>query len=99
MNILGKALSKSLKRRFHRIVLEHAVVLDSIIGWESSLGGWSRVEGILPKVNPNTPNSRVESDRLFDDKGKFMSQCAVLGRGVTGLSVFKDILIFLENFL
>ena len=72
---------------FHKIYIkfsEHAVVLDSIIGWESSLGSWCRVEGILPKVNPNTPNSRIESDRLFDNKGKFMSQCAVLGRGVSG---------------
>ena len=72
---------------FHKIYTnfsEHAVVLDSIIGWESSLGSWCRVEGILPKVNPNTPNSRIESDRLFDNKGKFMSQCAVLGRGVSG---------------
>lgn len=64
------------------VVAEHAVVLDSVIGWESEIGAWSRVEGTLPKINPNMPHARVESDRLFDDKGKFIPQCTVLGRGV-----------------
>lgn len=63
---------------------EHAVILDAVIGWESNIGCWSRVEGTLPKINPNMPHARVESDRLFDDKGKFIPQCSVLGRGVKG---------------
>ena len=69
------------------IFLEHAVILDAVIGWESNIGCWSRVEGTLPKINPNMPHARVESDRLFDDKGRFIPQCSVLGRGVKGILV------------
>ena len=60
------------------------MILDAVIGWESNIGCWSRVEGTLPKINPNMPHARVESDRLFDDKGRFIPQCSVLGRGVKG---------------
>jgi len=65
------------------VVGEHSVILDSITGWESKIGDWSRVEGTLPKINPDQPYSRIESDRLFDDKGRFVPQCSVLGRGVS----------------
>ena len=67
-----------------KLFSEHAVILDAVIGWESNIGCWSRVEGTLPKINPNMPHARVESDRLFDDKGRFIPQCSVLGRGVKG---------------
>ena len=63
------------------------MILDAVIGWESNIGCWSRVEGTLPKINPNMPHARVESDRLFDDKGRFIPQCSVLGRGVKGILV------------
>ena len=64
------------------------MILDAVIGWESNIGCWSRVEGTLPKINPNMPHARVESDRLFDDKGRFIPQCSVLGRGVKGTGFF-----------
>ena len=39
--------------------LENSVILDSIIGWESKIGNWSRVEGTLPKINPDQASGHL----------------------------------------
>lgn len=61
---------------------EHSIVLDSIVGWNSTVGKWCRIEGTPPTINPDAPHARIESDRLFDDSGRLIPSSTVLGRGV-----------------
>ena len=54
-------------------------MLNAIIGWDSVVGDWSRVEGTAQQPNPNAPFSKVISGNLFDDEGKLIPSITVLG--------------------
>uniref|UniRef100_A0A6I8NGY9 GDP-mannose pyrophosphorylase A n=1 Tax=Ornithorhynchus anatinus TaxID=9258 RepID=A0A6I8NGY9_ORNAN len=57
---------------------EHTCVLNSIVGWGSSVGRWARVEGTPSDPNPNDPHARVDSESLFRD-GKLLPAITILG--------------------
>ena len=74
--------------QFRAFILEHSVILDSIIGWESKIGDWSRVEGTLPKINPDQVRVFNISIRVFLNMN--FSHIPELNRTV--FSMIKDVL-------
>jgi mannose-1-phosphate guanylyltransferase len=67
--------------------------MDSVIGWNSEIGKWCRIEGTPPAVNPgkkpseflfktdlDKPFARLESDRLFDTSGRLIPSSTILGK-------------------
>ncbi|TSK62569.1 Mannose-1-phosphate guanyltransferase alpha-B [Bagarius yarrelli] len=48
---------------------DHCCVLNSIVGWDSTVGKWARVEGTPSDPNPNDPFAKIDSETLFRDGG------------------------------
>lgn len=44
-------------------------MLNSIVGWDSTVGKWARVEGTPSDPNPNDPYAKIDSETLFRDGG------------------------------
>uniref|UniRef100_H2Y8P5 Uncharacterized protein n=1 Tax=Ciona savignyi TaxID=51511 RepID=H2Y8P5_CIOSA len=65
------------------VLKDHSCVLNSIIGWESTVGQWSRVEGTAHQPDPNTQFSKIVSGGLFNEDGRLCPSITVLGRQVT----------------
>ncbi|KAI4887155.1 hypothetical protein NFI96_029437 [Prochilodus magdalenae] len=63
-------------------VRDHSCVLNSIVGWESTIGKWARVEGTPSDPNPNDPYAKIDSETLFRD-GKLTPSITILGCNVT----------------
>ncbi|CAG5105993.1 Oidioi.mRNA.OKI2018_I69.chr1.g2633.t1.cds [Oikopleura dioica] len=61
-------------------IKEHTLIMDSVIGWNSEIGKWCRIEGTPPAVNPDKPFARLESDRLFDSSGRLIPSSTILGK-------------------
>lgn len=61
---------------------DHSCVLNSIIGWDSTIGKWARVEGTPSDPNPNDPYAKIDSETLFRD-GKLTPSITILGCNVT----------------
>ncbi|XP_077979375.1 mannose-1-phosphate guanylyltransferase regulatory subunit alpha-A-like isoform X3 [Glandiceps talaboti] len=62
---------------------DHCCVLNSIVGWNSSVGTWSRVEGTPCDPNPNAPFTKIEGDTLFKNDGRLNPSITILGKNVT----------------
>lgn len=71
----------------------HCCVLNSIIGWHSIVGEWSRVEGTATKLDPDAPHATTDNFYLFDNKGKLRPSATILGRDV----VVPDEVIILNS--
>lgn len=61
---------------------DHSCVLNSIVGWDSTVGRWARVEGTPSDPNPNDPYAKMDSETLFRDGGLTPS-ITILGCNVT----------------
>uniref|UniRef100_A0A6Q2XS06 Nucleotidyl transferase domain-containing protein n=1 Tax=Esox lucius TaxID=8010 RepID=A0A6Q2XS06_ESOLU len=61
---------------------DHSCVLNCIVGWDSSVGKWARVEGTPSDPNPNDPYAKIDSETLFRD-GKLTPSITILGCNVT----------------
>ncbi|RDD39038.1 Mannose-1-phosphate guanyltransferase alpha-B [Trichoplax sp. H2] len=61
---------------------EHCCVMNTIIGWNCSIGQWSRIEGTPADPNPNDPFARLDSDSMFDEDGHLTPSITILGRNV-----------------
>jgi len=64
------------------ILKDHCCILNSIIGWHSIVGEWSRVEGTATKLDPDSPHATTDNFYLFDTKGKLRPSVTILGRDV-----------------
>ncbi|XP_015773701.1 PREDICTED: mannose-1-phosphate guanyltransferase alpha-B-like [Acropora digitifera] len=62
---------------------DHCCILYSIIGWNCSIGVWSRVEGSRCDPNPNEEFAKPDGESLFGNDGKLTPSITVLGRNVT----------------
>uniref|UniRef100_A0A4W3GHJ5 GDP-mannose pyrophosphorylase Aa n=1 Tax=Callorhinchus milii TaxID=7868 RepID=A0A4W3GHJ5_CALMI len=58
---------------------DHSCVLNCIVGWDSSIGRWARVEGTPSDPNPNDPYAKIDSETLFSD-GKLNPSITILGK-------------------
>jgi len=61
---------------------EHTLVLYSVVGWNSSVGSWSRVEGTPDDPNPNKPFAKMENNPLFNVSGQLNPSITILGSNV-----------------
>jgi len=64
------------------MVGENTLVLYSVIGWNSSVGNWSRVEGTPDDPNPNKPFAKMENNSLFNVSGQLNPSITILGSNV-----------------
>uniref|UniRef100_A0A2P2I7L1 Mannose-1-phosphate guanyltransferase alpha-like n=1 Tax=Hirondellea gigas TaxID=1518452 RepID=A0A2P2I7L1_9CRUS len=62
---------------------EHSCILYSIIGWNSTVGCWSRVEGTPCDPNPNKPFAKMDNVPLFNTEGRLNPSITILGCNVT----------------
>ncbi|XP_069792170.1 mannose-1-phosphate guanylyltransferase regulatory subunit alpha-A-like [Narcine bancroftii] len=61
---------------------DHSCVLNCIVGWDSTVGKWSRVEGTPSDPNPNDPHAKIDSETLFSD-GRLNPSITILGSNVS----------------
>jgi len=61
---------------------EHSLVIYSVIGWNSTVGDWSRVEGTPEDPNPNKPFAKMENNPLFNVGGQLNPSITILGSNV-----------------
>jgi len=61
---------------------ENTLVLYSVIGWNSVVGSWSRVEGTPDDPNPNKPFAKMENNPLFNVSGQLNPSITILGSNV-----------------
>lgn len=54
-------------------------MLNSIVGWDSTIGRWARVEGTPSDPNPNDPYAKINSETLFRD-GRLTPSITILGK-------------------
>ncbi|XP_070570338.1 mannose-1-phosphate guanylyltransferase regulatory subunit alpha-A-like isoform X1 [Ptychodera flava] len=62
---------------------DHSCILHSIVGWNSTVGMWSRVEGTPCDPNPNAQFSKIEGDTLFKNDGRLNPSITILGCNVS----------------
>lgn len=61
---------------------DHSLVLNSIVGRNSKIGNWSRVEGTPCDPNPNKAFAKMDNLPLFNSNGKLNPSITILGDGV-----------------
>ena len=66
----------------HATIGENSLVLYTVIGWESTVGAWSRVEGTPEDPNPNKPFAKMENNPLFNTAGQLNPSITILGSKV-----------------
>ena len=59
---------------------DHCCILYSIIGWNCSIGVWSRVEGSRCDPNPNEEFAKPDGESLFGNNGKLTPSITILGK-------------------
>ncbi|KAI1714292.1 nucleotidyl transferase domain-containing protein [Ditylenchus destructor] len=64
------------------VLEEHCCVLHSIVGWNSVIGQWARVEGTPIAPNPNIPFAKLDNKPLFNSDGRLNPSLTILGAGV-----------------
>ena len=57
---------------------EHTLVLYSVVGWNSYVGSWSRVEGTPDDPNPNKPFAKMDNNPLFNASGQLNPSITIL---------------------
>ncbi|CAN7943776.1 unnamed protein product [Ixodes pacificus] len=65
------------------VVSDHSLVLHSIVGINSTVGAWTRVEGTPCDPNPDRPFAKTENVPLFNADGRLNPSITVLGCNVT----------------
>lgn len=63
------------------IIDEHTLVIHSIIGRNSKIGKWSRIEGTAVDPDPNKPFAKIKNLPLFNKEGKINPSTTILGFG------------------
>jgi NDP-sugar pyrophosphorylase family protein len=61
-------------------IRDHSIVLYSIIGKNSRVGEWARVEGTPCDPNPDKPFAKMENQPLFNIYGQLNPSATILGK-------------------
>ncbi|KAK2176053.1 hypothetical protein NP493_690g02031 [Ridgeia piscesae] len=64
------------------LIQDHCCILHSIVGWNSTVGQWTRIEGTPNDPNPNKPFAKVDIPDLFNADGRLNPSITVLGSNV-----------------
>lgn len=62
------------------LLKKHCCVIHSIVGWQSVVGSWTRIEGVPTELDPDQPHATTDNFYLFDDSGKLLPTITILGR-------------------
>ena len=54
-----------------------------IVGWNSTVGVWTRLEGTPCDPNPNKPFAKMDNVSLFNHEGKLNPSITILGISYT----------------
>lgn len=65
------------------VIEERSLILHSIIGRNSRVGKWARVEGTPSDPDPNKPFAKMENPRLFNNDGRLNPSITILGCSVS----------------
>lgn len=65
------------------VIDDHTLVIHAIIGRNSKIGKWSRVEGTAVDPDPNKPFAKIKNLPLFNKEGKINPSTTILGFGVS----------------
>lgn len=65
------------------VIEDHTLVIHSIIGRNSKIGKWSRIEGTAVDPDPNKPFAKIKNLPLFNKEGKINPSTTILGFGVS----------------
>lgn len=63
------------------VIEDHTLVIHAIIGRNSKIGKWSRVEGTAVDPDPNKPFAKIKNLPLFNREGKINPSTTILGFG------------------
>nr|CAD7577875.1 unnamed protein product [Timema californicum] len=61
-------------------ISDHSLVLHSIVGRDSRVGQWTRVEGTPCDPNPNKPFAKMDNPPLFNSDGRLNPSITILGK-------------------
>ena len=58
---------------------EHSLLKHTVIGMNTRIGNWTRVEGTPNDPNPNKPFAKMENVPLFNNEGKLNPSITIIG--------------------
>ena len=58
----------------------NSLVLYAVIGMNSKIGDWARVEGTPNDPNPNKPFAKTDNYPLFNQEGKLNPSITIVGK-------------------
>jgi len=61
----------------------HTLIIHSIIGRNSKIGKWARIEGTQVDPDPNKPFAKIKNLPLFNQNGKLNPSTTIIGNGCT----------------
>ncbi|KAL1242493.1 Mannose-1-phosphate guanyltransferase alpha-B [Trichinella spiralis] len=62
---------------------DHCCVMFSVVGWNTHVGLWCRIEGTAEGPNPNMPFAKLECKPLFLPNGRLNPSISVIGCNVS----------------
>lgn len=69
------------------IIEDHSLILHSIVGRNSRIGKWTRVEGTPSDPDPNKPFAKMENPSLFNNDGRLNPSITILGMNLYTFNV------------
>lgn len=78
---------------------DHSLIMHSIIGWNNTIGSWSRIEGTPCDPNPDKAFAKIENQTLFNKEGKLIPSITVLGETKMLINYSRLKLIIIPNFI
>lgn len=63
------------------IIEDHSLVIHTIIGRNSKVGKWTRIEGSAVDPDPNKPFAKIKNLPLFNQNGKLNPSTTIIGNG------------------
>ena len=64
------------------VIQDHSLLLYTIVGWDSYIGRWTRIEGTPCDPNPNKPFAKMENVALFNEEGRLNPSITILGESM-----------------
>jgi len=61
------------------VIQDHSILMYTIVGWNSFIGRWTRVEGTPCDPNPNKPFAKMDNVPLFNEEGRLNPSITILG--------------------
>lgn len=72
------------------VIEDHSLIIHTIIGKNSKVGKWARIEGTAVDPDPNKPFAKIKNLPLFNQNGKLNPSTCVVS---SGCSVSSEIIL------